>query len=96
MKPARKTIFIEPIIEEFQHGLIVPNAKNLAEAQGVNKGRVIDVGAEIVEDIKKGDTVYYIEGTYERNGKRVNMDEFHFENKTYIAVKEHEIKLVIR
>ena len=94
MKAVGKTIIVQPTAEERKNCIIVIGAKEQAERNELNRGTVIAVGDDVKENIKIGDIIWYIEGTFWKNGIRTNLDEFTVDGQKYIGVKEHEIKLI--
>ena len=88
IRPARKE-------ETTAAGIIIPTTVVEGREQGsLNEGVVVYV-AEDVTDVKPGDVVVYVEGTYWKNSKRTNKDEFVVDGEDLILVKEHEIKAII-
>ena len=55
---------------------------------------VVGIGEEVKIDVKIGDTIWYVEGTFWKNDKRVNGDEFELDGQKYVGIKEHEIRAV--
>lgn len=78
-------------------GLYIPQTVAEAREQNpTNVGTVKYVSEAVTEDIKPGDRVVYVEGTYWKNGTRVHPDEILVEDETLIIVQEHEVLVVIR
>lgn len=96
LKAVGKKVIIDAFKpEDRPSGFILPNIKNHSEEKGTNYGTVISVGGD-VKQIEVGDLVWYVEGTYWKNNKRINLDSFTHEGKEYICVEEHEIKMIQR
>ena len=76
-------------------GIVIPEAVARGREQNyLNQGEVVYV-AKDVEEVKVGDIVIYIEGTYWKNNKRKNLDEIEVDGEELIFLKENEIKAII-
>ena len=88
IRPARKE-------ETTEGGIIIPTTVVAGREQGsLNEGEVVYVASDVT-DVKPGDVVVYVEGTYWKNSKRTNKDEFVVDGEDLILVKKHEIKAIV-
>ena len=95
MKVLGEYVIIQPMVEEMQKGFFIPSAKKNQEKRSLSIGTVKFTGAEVHLGINVGDKVCYIEGTYWKNGKRKNPDEFEYYGEKLIGICEKEIKFII-
>ena len=78
-------------VETTKSGIIITQDR---EQSPLNRGEVIYVASDC-DQVKVGDYVIYVEGTYWRNNVRKNGDEFNVDGEDLILLKEHEIKAII-
>lgn len=97
LKMLGKGIAIKPFKKEEKtvSGVIIPESVvGGREKNSLNQGKVVSIGKD-VEEVKKGDVVIYVEGTYWKNNKRKNIDEYKIDGEELILVLEHEVKAII-
>ncbi len=100
-------LIVKPLAkEEIKNGIVIPGfiEQNLEKQSMVlRRGEIVKINAtlEYVADdgspalAREGDTVYFVDGTYEKGRERINHDEFKIDGEVFVHVKDFEVRLVV-
>ena len=81
--------------EVTESGIVIPEEVIAGrEKNHLNQGEVVVIASD-VEEIKVGDIAIYVEGTYWKNNKRKNPDEYDIDGEDLILLKECEIRAIV-
>ena len=97
LKMLSKGIAVKPFREEekTKGGIIIPEMVVAGREQNrLNQGEVVVI-AKDVKEVKVGDQIIYVEGTYWKNNKRKNPDEVEIDGEDLILLQEHEVRAII-